>query len=134
MRAGRKHYLKDLKTYLRQLLNGMFTGDTPDEAAIRNLRERLDKLDREIAGVEVAIRRGSRRGVRLGNWLAGAEGGGLAAGLRARYPRWRTGRSTPLWELARRLDSLLEARSARCVDFLRSSWTHTLARALDDED
>lgn len=109
VRGGRKQYLKDLKTYLQQLLSGMHTAETVDWGQVRRLERDLSRLDRSIASLERRITKLSRRELSRGRFLMDRRPGVLNV-LRTRYIGWKAKRRTPLWGLVDRLDRRLEER------------------------
>jgi len=109
VRGGRKHYLKDLKRYLEQLLSGMHMAQLTENRQLAQLNRELAQLDRELDRLERQLTRRDRQEGVWGRSLATAPAGFLDA-LKNRYVRWRVARATPLWQWLDQLERLLYER------------------------
>ncbi|HEU4387743.1 MAG TPA: AAA domain-containing protein [Blastocatellia bacterium] len=120
VRGGRKQYLKDLKLYLSQLLNGMYTTEPFDKEELVLLTRETAIVDSSLDQVEREIVRSGRQEIGWGRFLANT-GDGFTSRLRSRYIRWRVQRSQPLWDLLNLMEQHLAERvrkSARLIKLL----------------
>jgi len=131
VRGGRKSYLRELRDYVADLLNGMLPPELRETGASRSILARLGDLDREIAALEREFDRRTAAEAKWGDDLASDPANDtFLAGLRRRYVRWRSGLQRPLWETTQALQERLSQRAADTALFLRAHHAEQLGKVL----
>lgn len=128
-RGGRRHYLRDLKQFIEDLLAGIHTATWPSRTEILNLSRGLQKADKEIERLAKKLRARLDRETEWGELFADTHPGWWAK-LRQGWLRRRLESLEPAWSLARRLENGVDRRQSMTVDFLRQSRSRHLALAL----
>ncbi len=121
VRAGRRHYLRDLKQYVDGLLNN--PPGLPGEAssALKSLRGSFERIDSDSVKMERRIDRSGKRHLRWGDTLAAIMAGSrsLTKRLSGYWIAGRCQRSTPMWEDLSKLHELLDQRSLTIAEMVR---------------
>ncbi len=129
IRAGRKQYLKDLKTYLEDLLSGVISTDEEMERSIGRIEQDLQRADSEIDRLEKEIGDGCVRELKWGSVLASGNDG-LFRSIHRRYISWRAPRARPLWEPTREIEQALRRRTMLASELLRSLYRQRISLAV----
>lgn len=119
VRAGKKQYLRELKSHLQHLLNGMYTADS---AAIREparLRDSLTRLDLSLTKLEKKLDRRLEWETAAADILSGRRSG-LTASLLTPWFRWKARHITPPAELTEQMEQLLSERSRAAVQSIEA--------------
>lgn len=130
LRGGSRDYVRELKTYLRQLLSGQHeapTQPTPESLERRLIRvmKSLDKDERRLAKRTALEHAWSEVRTRRDRW-------GAFDRLRFAMLDWRIARATPHWELHRRLDQHQKDRAHLASSLLKAVRQQQIARVLDE--
>lgn len=129
IRGGRKHYLKDLKRDLEQLLSGMRNGIENEDTNPGQLEKELLRLDRDLERIEQRIHRRNAREVSWGRVLSGRQT--FFQQLMQAYINYRVNHQAPLWELSNELECLLDLRTIKTSKLVQSSYRGRLRKSLE---
>lgn len=128
-RGGRRQYLRDLRQFIEDLLNGVHTHEVPPAPALDRQRKALRRLDRETEVLREALGQRLDREIGWGSLLSDP-----APSL---FRRWRRKRllkrlrkTPPAWELAERLEELTDEGIRLTVDFIAGARRLILAGEL----
>ena len=130
LRGGSRDYVRELKTYLRQLLSGHH--DAGDHPTPTSLRRQLVRMMATIARDEKRLSERTALEHAWSELQTRRERLGTLARLRLAFLDWRVSRATPHWELHQRLERDQEERIRLASTLLRvtrqSQIAHVLAK------
>ena len=119
-RGGRRHYLRDLKQFIEDLLSGFHTATWPSATEIKQLERGLRRIDKGIAHFARRLQARVDRETDWGELLSDPHPSWWRRFRQRRLQR-KLEKLGPAWTLARHLEDEIDRRQAMTVDFLRQS-------------
>ncbi|MDF1859800.1 MAG: ATP-binding protein [Verrucomicrobiales bacterium] len=129
VRAGRRNYLKQLKSFLENLLSGLFTRSDVTGKGVKKHAKELSDLTRRIERTEIALEKRCEREERWGDILSDPDPGF--------FTRWRQRRirkhvetDTIAANVADQIGQLISGRTGQTVAYLKEVRSFYLSGAL----
>lgn len=133
VRAGRAEYLKELKSYLNDLLK---TGvNAEDKVAVRGKREQLSRTSKIIEKLEKQFIRRSKLSVKWGDTLNSVQANSNANIIQRLQIRWiksRIAKSVQHWDLIETIERTEKNKKIAAFDYIRSFRQYQLGELLDN--
>ncbi len=114
VRGGKQSYLKELKEFLKRLLNSMYNDASVDSKTIGRLRKEILNLDVIIQKTEKKLEKHSQSEIKYGGVISGEEKSLL---LSIQSWLFKLGNKTPLWEIYEGYDALLNQKISKISNF-----------------
>ena len=130
LRGGSRDYVRELKTYIRQLLSGHHA--VQDQATPKSLERALAKMLHTLTKDEERLAKRTALEHAWSKLHACREDLGPLDRLRAAFLDWRISRATPHWELHRELVSHEDERIRLASELLSVTRQAQIAHVLDE--
>ena len=132
VRAGRRHYLRELKAYIDNLLHGPpgVVGEIKESLA--SLDKTRTRTEKRLAELERFVARSNGRHLKWGATLAGLAGGSrsIPKRLAGAWIRWRHRSAQPLWDAIGKIHTLLGQRTSLIAEQVKQQHEMRLAVGL----
>lgn len=114
VRGGKKSYLKELKEFLKRLLNSMYNDASIDAKTIEKLRKEILNLDTIIHKTEKKLEKQSQNEIKYGGMIS-AEEKSIMMSIQSWF--YKIGNKTPLWQIYEEYDALLNQKISKISSF-----------------
>lgn len=129
VRGGKSDYLRDLKQFLQNLLNGMYADDSVNDAMIRSLSQEVYGQQQRLRSLQNQLVRESKKLIQNGQFLAD-DGDSFFRNVKRWLIFQGAKRGTPLWEIYEQYETQLETNVKTVRDLLSKSYILRLNKAL----
>ncbi|MCF6366683.1 MAG: AAA domain-containing protein [Bacteroidales bacterium] len=129
VRGGRSQYLRDLKKYLQNILNGIYKKD--DSISSKELESDLKRLDKKIAKIENEFLKRIDDEMNWGKFIAEKQyEKGFFTNLKKKYINWRNEKLKTHPELISELDKALHKLNADTVKYIEEKHSENIEIAI----
>lgn len=118
VRGGRHLYLKELKSFLTNLLSGVLAADAPTALDLAGPSVELRKKEKAVSRLTKRFEAEMKRERKSGELLARQSSNWLTR-LRQQWARNRAEEAEPAWELAAKLEAAIDGLIDSTVEFLK---------------
>lgn len=132
VRGGTKTYLKQLKLFLQDLLNGVYSGGVTLRQDAKDLRDSIGKLTRKRRDLERLLHKRGEMEVRLGECLVNAHPGPIQR-IRTWLLQRKSESQSPLWETMSQYNNTLEVLLGQSRKLIAVEYQLQLAAALEKQ-
>ncbi len=130
IRGGKGDYMKNLKSFLKDILAGILTEKSSGNAKSASLKQNLDSVILQIEKIEKILCKAALKEIRNGQRLDAPNG------ITDHVFKWMLFKlikfQKPLWEKYKTYDSLLQKRVKLSEDYLKETNSQRLNKALND--
>ncbi len=109
VRGGKQNYLKELKDFLKRLLNSMYKDDSIDAKTLRRLKKEILTLDATIKKIEHKLEKQSQKEIKLGQLYAHGAHSFLSS-IQKWYLNLGSFNQKPLWQIYEEYDAMLNKK------------------------
>ncbi len=106
VRGGKQNYLRELKDFLKRLLNSMYKDDSIDAKTLSRLKKEIQNLDATIKKTEHKLEKHSQKEIKLGQLYAHGANSFLSS-IQKWYLNLGSFNQKPLWQIYEEYDAML---------------------------
>ncbi len=131
VRAGRKEYLKDLKTKLQNILNSIISATYQDKEKNSRLKKDISNLEKKIAKLETLFSKNIDNEIKWGNFIAyKSETPGFIDYLKLKYKKQKTKNDIKLWEISSEIQDSIDKLISKTRELIEQNYAEQLGLSL----